>query len=243
MNTGKLLSIIAFVLGLLMMPLGILTKVTETLPNGASASLFIGGLLVALFAVPAFLHYNKKHNTDTTQRLISDKELLRLFQAQPGGLLSVHMIAEKTGLSVAQARSRAMSLTQAGVLRMGHNKNMARYFFELTAPLEAYGGPELSPEPFLTVGDLQHIFRAYDHKVSPQDLIMATGLPWNVLLRELEHFRKKGVVDGVRIARPDDSPVQYLLLEPYLSAPPAGEQAREMDLEIQKILLDERLIV
>lgn len=212
-------------------------------PKGVAVTMFLVGMLVALLALVGFVVTHNQGVTTDTQRTVSDKDFLRLFEQQPGGLLSVRVLAEKTGLSVSEARTRAMALVHAGVLRAGTNQSAMRHFFELTAPLEEVPGLELSPEPFLTVGDLQKIFRAYDYKVSPQDLIMATGLPWVMIARELQHFRKKGVVEGVRIARPNDSPVQYILLEPYLSVPPEGEQARGLDLEMQKILMQEELIV
>lgn len=235
-------------LALMVMALALATSIGGLLlkghvPKALAVSMFLIGALTATFAFVAFIIYQTKQVAIDTQRIISDKALMEVFENQPGGLLSVHMLAEKTGLKTGQARSRANALVHAGILSRGVNKSAARYFFELTSPLDRVSGLDLSPEPYLTVEDLQKIFIAYDHKVSPQDLVMATELPWNVLAREMEHFRKKGVVEGVRIKRPGDSPVQYILLEPYLSAPIDASAAQALNLELREILLDEELLV
>jgi hypothetical protein len=154
------------------------------------------------------------------------------------------MITDKTGLTKAETTSRLTPLVHWGILRAGMNPTGTNYFYELTAPLEAYTGPELSTEPFLTIRDLQHIFEAYDHRVSPQDLLMATGLPWNVIAREIKYFRKEKVLDYVNIARPNDSPFQFVLLEPYNNPETMDlKEAERLNREMKEVLYDENLLV
>ncbi|MEM9528236.1 MAG: hypothetical protein AAGA31_16605 [Bacteroidota bacterium] len=176
-----------------------------------------------------------------TQRLLTDKALLQLLDEHPGGLLSVHEVAERTPLSVGEARSRLYYLATQSVLRMGAGGN--RHYYELYAPYEEPSFElSLSEDPFLTLEDLQQIFKAYDHRVSPGDLIIATGLPWKVLAREMTYFQKKGVIQKVRIARPGDSLMQYVLKEPYLSQPMEAE-AEAINLELKEILRNDNLLV
>jgi len=136
-----------------------------------------------------------------------------------------------------QTRSRLSYFAEQLIVRRGSNG--LAYYYELYAPLEDVGELELSPEPFLTVADLQKIFRTYDYRVSPIDLIAATGLPLRVLDREMKHFRKQGIIDILRIARPGDSYRQYVLKEPSINLPESSSEARAIDLEIKEILLDE----
>lgn len=203
--------------------------------------LSMGALMVLLIAWLIFYQTRGNKRVKDTQRLITDKALLQLLAEHPGGLLSVHEVAERTPLSVGEARSRLYYLATQSVLRMGAGGN--RHYYELYAPWEAPANElSLSEDPFLTLEDLQQIFKAYDHRVSPGDLIIATGLPWKVLAREMTYFQKKGVVQKVRIARPGDSLIQYVLKEPYLSQP-GGEEAEAINLELKEILRNEDLLL
>lgn len=205
-------------------------------------SLAVIGVLLMVWAIWYTQH--NKQMVQNTQRIITDRELIRLFEQQPGGLLSRSMIAEKTGLTKAEVTSRLTSFAHWGIVRAGVNATSTNYFYELTAKLETYTGPELSAEPFLTVRDLQHIFEAYAYKVSPQDLLMATGLPWNVIEREIKYFRKEKVLEYTRIDRPDDSPIQFILLEPYNNPATLDlEEAERLNRGMKEVLYDEQLIV
>jgi len=201
-------------------------------------------LLLGLLVLGIWYHQRSKRQVRDTQRIITDRELLKVFENQPGGLLSHTMLEEKSGLTSSELTSRLMSLTHWGLLRAGGNSTGVKYFYELTAKLEEYTCTELSAKPFLTISDLQHIFEAYDHKVSPQDLLMATGLPWNVIEREIKYFRKEKVVEYINIARPDDSPIQFILLEPYNNPQTLDiKEAKRLDQRVKEVLYDENLIV
>lgn len=201
-------------------------------------------LTVLLIVWAIWYTQRSKRQVENTQRKITDRELLSLFEQQPGGLLSSTMIMEKSGLTKAETTSRLTPLAHWGILRAGVSATGTSYFYELTATLDDYTGPELSEEPFLTVRDLQHIFEAYDYKVSPQDLLMATGLPWNVIEREIKYFRKEKVLEYTNIARPDDSPIQFILLEPYNKPETLDlKDAERLDQRVKEVLYDENLLV
>ncbi len=188
----------------------------------------------------------KKKTTEvrSTQRLVTDLDILRLFDKQPGGLLSADMVAEKTKLTKGEASSRLSSLSTGGLLIAGTNPTGMKYYYELSAPLEEIKGIQLSGEPFLTIEDLQEIFIAYDYKVSPHDLMVTTGLPWKMLSREMKHFRKEKVIDVAYIQRPGDSYKQYILMEEYHRSEALDLESRtRINEEVKQVLYDERYLV
>jgi DNA-binding transcriptional ArsR family regulator len=179
-----------------------------------------------------------------TQYIIDDLELLRLFERQPGGLLSKEMVAKKTGLTSSEACMRLNSLNIGGLLRAGTNPAGARRYFELSAPLEEIPGLRLSGESYLTIENLQEVFIAYDYKVSPHKLMVTTGLPWEILSREMKYFRKLGVIDVVYIQRPGDGHKQYILMETYQRSDKLDLASRtRINAEVKQVLYDERFLV
>ncbi len=205
-------------------------------------ALIVLSLTLVIPAVFLLVYFKKRGSTiKSTQRIISDRDFLRIFHDHPGGLLTKAEVAEKANLTKSEAASRLGYFSEQLILRRGSN-GLSTYY-ETYAPFEDAGDLGLSPEPFLTVADLQKIFHAYDYRVSPADLIIATGLPWRVISREMKHFKKKGIIDILRIARPGDSYKQFVLKEPYINLPESSSEAKAIDLEMKEILLDENLLV
>jgi hypothetical protein len=205
-------------------------------------SLMTVGFLMLFIAL--LLQQKKTKVVRSTQRLVSDLDILRLFEKQPGGLLSAEMVAEKTELTKVEATTRLSNLSTGGLLIAGTNPTGMRYFYELSAPLEEIPGIQLSGEPFLTIEDLQEIFIAYDYKVSPHDLMVTTGLPWKMLSREMQHFRKEKVIDVAYIQRPGDSYKQYILMEEYHRSEGLDLESRtRINEEVKQVLYDERYLV
>ena len=203
-------------------------------------------LLIGVCLILWGILYQRKYNKTMrdTQRIITDLELLHLFERQPGGILSAEMVAEKTDLSKSEATARLTGLSQGGLLVAGTNPTGMKHYFELSAPLEEVPGLKLSTEPFLTIEDLQEIFIAYDYKVSPHDLMVTTGLPWKMLSREMKHFRQQGIVEVAYIQRPGDSFKQYILREKYHRSEKLDLDSRtRINEEVKQVLYDERFLV
>ncbi|TXF89785.1 helix-turn-helix domain-containing protein [Neolewinella aurantiaca] len=203
-------------------------------------------ILIGLAMIVWGILYQARHNKTLrdTQRIITDLELLRLFERQPGGILSAKMVADKTGLTAAEASSRLSGLAHGGLLLVGSNPSGMKQFYELSAPLEERPGIQLSGEPFLTIEDLQEIFIAYDYKVSPHDLMVATGLPWNILAREMKYFRQQGITELIHIPRPGDSFKQYILQEEYHRSGKLDIEGRtRLNEKVKQVLYDERFLV
>jgi hypothetical protein len=179
-----------------------------------------------------------------TQRTISDPDLLRFIHNEPDRMASPHILSAKTGLSLNEARSRFGELMMYGIL----NRNIggSRHYFSLKEPLPEDKNLQLSSDPFLTVEDLLVIFEAYSGRVSAQDLIMATGLPLGILKREMKHFEKQGITRSMRGYAANGLVMQrfFILEEPYRSNPEQFRtKADQLDLEIKKILVDEKYLV
>lgn len=185
-------------------------------------------------------------NTTKTQRHVTDAGLIKLLNDQPDGLLSPHQLAELTGMTVNQARRRFTAFSVAGMLHQSYNSR-ARSFYALKAPYTEPPELELSPEPFLTVEDMLQLFSAYGGRLTVQDMLLATRLPLAVLMREMKHFEKGGVVQQLTSTTAAYSGVTskfFVLQEPYRSDPGAFQaRAGEVDLELRTILRAEDLIV
>jgi hypothetical protein len=242
MDMKKALSLIIGIMAVGTMISGLMLK--GSVPKLLSLFMFLGGVIIAVAALIAFFTYRQENISEDTQRVISDLKLLRLFEQQPGGLLSAQMIADKTELTSGQASARLNALATGGLLTMGSNSMGTKYFYELAAPLEEIPGLQLSGEPYLTIEDLQEIFIAYDYKVSPHDIMVATGLSWKMLSLEMKHFRKKGVIDVALISRPGDSSKQYILNEAYHRSEKLDLKSRtRINAEVKQVLYDEQFLV
>lgn len=191
-----------------------------------------------------FILMRKKKTNRTTQRAISDPDLLRLISNEPDQLVSPHILRDKTKLSLNEARDRLSNLMTYGILN--RSVGGSRYYYGLKEALPEEKNLTLSSDPFLTVEDLLTIFEAHNYRVSAQDLILSTGLPLNIIKREMKHFQARGIVQSMRGMVPQGAVSNrfFILQEPYRSNPERFRaRAPELDLELKEILLNENLIV
>jgi len=202
----------------------------------------IGALLI-LFVVWAYFMQQKTNRK--TQRHLSDKDLLLMLHNEPDQLLSPHQLADKTELSLSEARGRLNSLFSYGILQRSYNSR-GRHFFGTRQPVGEVPELTLSSDPFLTVEDLLQIFAAYDYKVTAQEMIIATGLPLAVLKRELKYFEEQKIVQKLQRTDSNGTVMKrfYVLQDPYRSDPDRFRaKASVLDLEMREILLNDNLIV
>ncbi|MFT5998450.1 MAG: hypothetical protein ACI81P_000903 [Neolewinella sp.] len=200
-------------------------------------------LLALTFLIVAIV--KQRETNRLTQRMLGDRDLLRMIDTEPDQLLSPHQLRDKTDLTLTEARARLTSLHSFGVLRVNGNRR-GRHFFGLNRGLVEAPDLNLSPEPFLTVEDLLNIFATYDYRVTPQELIMSTGLPLAIIKREMKYFENQKIVQ--RLQRMDANGMTvhrfYVLQDPYRSDPDRFRvQADKLDLEMREILLNDNLIV
>ncbi|TXF91049.1 DUF1049 domain-containing protein [Neolewinella aurantiaca] len=201
------------------------------------------GALLILFVI--LIYFRQKSSNRQTQRHISDKDLLLMLDGEPDQLLSPHQLADKTELTLNEARARLSALYTYGVLQRSYNSR-GRHFY---SPRDAVIAPpvlNLSNDPFLTVEDLLQIFDAYDYKVTAQQMILATGLPLAILKRELKYFEDQKIIQKLQRSDSNGMVMQrfYVLQDPYRSDPDRFRaQAGKLDLEMREILLNDNLIV
>lgn len=205
--------------------------------------LFVFSAVLILFVIASY-YYQQKQNADT-QRQISDQDLLRLIDREPDQFMSPHLLTERTELTLNQSRARLSALMSYGILNRSGNKK-GRHFYALNETLLEAPDLSLSPDPFLTVEDLLAIFKRYHYRVTPQNLIMATGLPLAVVKREMKHFEKEGIVQRLQRANQSGMMMErfFVLQEPYRSDPEQFRaRAGVLDLEIKEILRNDNLIL
>ncbi|MCX8210348.1 MAG: hypothetical protein OTI34_04840 [Lewinella sp.] len=215
----------------------------DTLTTVVIISTLVMSTLLIAFVV--WMYYRQQNSNSQTQRHISDKDLLLMLHNEPDQLLSPHQLAEKTELSLTEARARLDALFSYGILQRSYNSK-ARHFFGTRDPIEEIPELNLSNDPFLTVEDLLQIFAVYDYRVTAQQMILATGLPLAVLKRELKYFEDQKIIQKLQRSDVNGMVMKrlYVLQDPYRSDPDRFRtQAGKLDLEIRDILLNDNLIV
>jgi len=163
----------------------------------AVVGLVIMALMIALLVFAVAMYFWQRKTNRVTQRQLSDRDLLRMLHNEPGQHLSPHQLAEKTDLSVGEARVRLNELSGFGVLVRSANSS-SRHFFTPNDPVEEISDLELSSDPFLTVEDLLKIFEAFDYRVTAQQMIMATGLPLAIIKREMKYFESQKILQKLK---------------------------------------------
>ena len=202
-------------------------------------------LSIFLIAFGIFAYIRQQKTQRETQRIIADRDLLRLVANEPDQLISPHQLRDKTDLSLNEARTRLNGLMMFGVFNRSANRR-GRYFYSLKEPLQEDPKLELSSDPFLTVEDLLDIFAHYEYRVTPQQLIMATGLPMNVIKREMKYFENQKIVQRLQRADSNGATIKkfFVLQDPYRADPDRFRaKASQLDLEMKEILMNDNLLV
>lgn len=201
--------------------------------------------VVTIFVIFLIVLLQKQKQTRIdSQRELSDRDLLRLIAAQPDGIVSKKEVVAASRLSSSAATIRLSSLVNNGVLRINHDSYL-RGYYSLAKPLEAVPDITLSPEPFLTVDDILKLFEAFDYKLDYQKLILATGLPLDILKREMKYFEKEKIIK--MLFRTDSNGITsrhfFILQEPYRSKPQQFlSREKEMNQRVKELLRNDLLI-
>lgn len=202
--------------------------------------------LVMLTFIILLTWLSRQKNVATqTQRVVTDKDILLLIDQQPDGLINARSLAEKTGLSKSEAGIRLYQLATFGALEIHYESNLSKHY-SLPVPVDKRPAPALSPEPFLTVEDWLVLFKHYNYRLSPQELILATGLPLPVIKREVKYFTKEKVIKLLVQAThygQTGKGRSFVLREPYRSQPEKFlEDKLELDQRMKTILRKEDLV-
>jgi len=204
--------------------------------------LTIISILIAAIAAIALtiwaITYSKAYYTPDESHLeISDRELLILIGEQRDGLLSIKKAMTLTGLSKAQVKKRFYAFQMKGLVNIAYTSTL-KYYYSLKQPLAEGPFPILSSDPFLTIGDLMLLFKHFNYRLSIQDICMATGLPINVIAKEMKHFLKEKIID--ELTQSDANGISsrkfYILRDGYRDNPEKHiEMQEEINLDLSKI--------
>lgn len=194
-----------------------------TFPLASTGILAIAIILLAL-GLFSFVIYSIWNNyissLEQGQSVITDKDLLLLFEQQPDGFLTKKEVMELTGLTKKQSTQRLQHLQMNQLLRASYTSSF-RYYYKLYQPIDHREPPKLSNAPFLTVEDVLLLFKHFNYEFNLQDLVIATGLPLLVIKREMKYFVKEKIIEMLYTSMDAVGTTMktYILREPYRSDP------------------------
>lgn len=123
---------------------------------------------------------------------LSDRDLLLMLNSESDRILSPKNLADKTELTLFQADSKLKNLH-----RLGLAKKMVsgvQFFYELKKPIVEADLVEMSDYPFISIEDLLALFNRHQGKMDIQDICVASGLPFQIIEREMKYFEQKGII-------------------------------------------------
>lgn len=197
-------------------------------------------LLVSLAIMTFLIVWGVKRHQITmgqSDNILSDRGLLLLINAEPDRIINAVSLAKKSGMSLGQARTRLQRLQFAGVVNS--MSSGIKSFYELKTPIEQEDLISLSDQPFISIEDLFTLFDHFKHKMSLQDICVATGLPFKVIKEEMKYFQKEGVVHSMTQHNGSGMVASkfYTLQDAYKNRKGNSEDNEEMNLDLKKIYL------
>ena len=166
-----------------------------------------------------------------TQWQLSDKEILILISKQNNGYLTAEQLAEASELSKASAKKRLYNLLYKKVITS--KTTGIKAYFKLNEEIDLRQGPQLSHNPFITTDDLFVLFKHHNYELTLHKICIDTGLPVNVIYKELKRFVKEKIIVKLYDSFGKTS---YILKEPYDSNPDKPIESEDfLDLDLSKI--------
>jgi hypothetical protein len=202
------------------------------MPGFVIAIIAISFITMFFVAFPILLYRNNHIKVPReTQWQISDKEILLMMSQQRSGYLSPEQLAKGSGLSKGDAKKRLFALLHKRVITNKYSG--MRQFFKLKEEIDGRSGPRLSNNPFITTDDLFLLFAHHNYELTIHKICIDTGLPVNVIYKELERFVKEKVIVKISDRFFNTS---YILREPYSSNPEKDVASEDfLDLDLSKI--------
>ncbi|MBT8231912.1 MAG: hypothetical protein KJN84_04760 [Bacteroidia bacterium] len=204
--------------------------------SGLEIMLIIFGataLLGLCIVLPLVIYSKNYHKAPLeTQWKISDKELLLLFDEQIDGYLTVKTLVSLTKLTESEAKKRLHNLSYTQTITSRYT-SWGNTHFTLKEKNDLRPSPKLSSNPFITTEDLFLLFKHHNYELTLQKICLNTGLPINVIVKEMKRFIKEKIVVKL-VDRWFNS--SYVLSEPYRSR--GIEEVKNedfLDLDLSKI--------
>ena len=183
-------------------------------------------------AFPIFLYRNNHIKVPReTQWQISDKDILLMMSKQRNGYLTSDQLAKSSELSKGDAKKRLYGLLHKRVITNKYSG--MKQFFKLKEEIDDRPGPKLSNNPFITTDDLFILFAHHKYELSIHKICIDTGLPVNVIYKELQRFITEKIIIKISDRFFNTS---YILNEPYCSNPDKNIDTEGfLDLDLSKI--------
>jgi len=154
-----------------------------------------------------------------------------MMSQQRSGYLSPEQLAKGSGLSKGYAKKRLFALLHKRVIT--NRFSGMKQFFKLKEEIDNRPGPKLSNNPFITTDDLFLLFAHHNYELTIHKICIDTGLPVNVIYKELERFVKEKVIVKISDRFFNTS---YILREPYSSNPEKEVDSEDfLNLDLSKI--------
>ncbi|MBT8220504.1 MAG: hypothetical protein KJP00_11800 [Bacteroidia bacterium] len=203
----------------------------------------LGGILVFITLLVLGIIFGMKayqKSLAIAQYIINDRDLLLLINDEPDSIINAESLAKTSGLSLGDAKKRLGYLANSGILNRLNNSKF-KTFYELKKEIQNDTLIKLSAEPYLTIEDLFELFDHHGYKMSLQDICISTGLPIEIIKREMKYFEKEGIVHSLVRTVGFVQHAVYILQEPYKNDPRRYRNIEEeVNLDLEKIYLKTR---
>ncbi len=199
--------------------------------NVLAIVIMVTALTIAVFMIP-FLIVSAQKRYMRTQSIISDRDILLMILSEPDRMMTVERLVRLTPLTKSEARTRLYSLRMSGILRQMSNGRMTKFYSLYDEDIDTQL-LNLDDTPYLSTEDILQLFQHFDYNVDLTKLCFATNLPIKEIKREMNFYKKEGVIEELyhMTAGGVNKRYIYLLKEPYRSDP---------DLFLSEVKLDER---
>lgn len=196
-------------------------------------------LVFSLFfiALPIFL-YQKSYVKlpKETQWKISDKEILMLINQQANGYLTPKDLEAQSSLTLSESKSRLNNLLYKKAITSKYT-GMGKRYLKLIEPIDERPAPLLSSNPYITTSDLLILFERHNYELSLQKICIDTGLPVNVIIKELNCFAKEKIIIKLYDQYANTT---YILSDAYKDKPESlKSKSSVLDLDLSKIYMKE----
>jgi len=188
-------------------------------------------ILLFIFLPIAIYRNNNIKVPRETQWKVSDKDILLIMSKQRNGYLSPDDLARITDLTKSEAKKRLFSMVYKRAISF--KQSGLKYYFHLKEEVDSRQAPQLSNNPYITTADLMLLFKHHNFELTLQKICIDTGLPINVIYKELQRFIKEKVI--VKLSDRFFN-VSYILKEPYNSNPEKRIDTEDiLNLDLSKI--------
>lgn len=202
------------------------------MPEVLIAILAVSFFTLFFIAFPIFIYRNNNISVPKkTQWKISDKEILLMISKQKNGYLSPVQLANNSDLTKSEAKKRLFALLYKRVITNKYSG--MKQFFKIKEEIDSRPGPKLSNNPYITTDDLFVLFEHHNYELTLHKVCIDTGLPVNVIYKELQRFVKEKIIIKISDRFFNTS---YILNEPYNSNPKKRVESEDfLDLDLSKI--------